>query len=118
MELSIKTFNVILLFLNFKIEHLKLSKNYFLYELKIFKNKWLVSKARCKDDKNFYFVNNNKINNHVIYFLSNEKEIKTMIRNNFSELVDLNDFTDTDPPYRANLSIMLAKKKRSFFISV
>ena len=41
--------------------NLKLSKNYFLYELKIFKNKWLVSKARCKDDKNFYFVINAKI---------------------------------------------------------
>jgi len=91
--------------------NLKPTNFFFLYELKIKKNKWLVSKVKCEEDRNFYFVHNNKIDNHIIYFLSNEKEIEKMRQNNFCELVDLNDFTDTDPPYRANLSIMFSKKK-------
>jgi hypothetical protein len=48
--------------------NLKPTNFFFLYELKIKKNKWLVSKVKCEEDRNFYFVHNNKIDNHIIYF--------------------------------------------------
>ena len=63
--------------------------------------KWKFEKVDCKNNDDFYFVENELINNEKIFFLAKEGEVK--IYN--SKLLELNYYTETTPAFRANLRI-------------
>ena len=66
----------------------------------------MVNKKILDDrDKEFFYINRNIIDNHKIFFISNENETSSMKNKNFSELLNLNNFTNTNPEFRANFKI-------------
>ena len=84
-------------------------KNYQLYSAIIIENKWLIEKTECEKNENFYFLNSNQLNNEKIFFLATNEEVNDKINLKNINLVDYNDFTNTLPDFRANLSINLNK---------
>ena len=78
---------------------------YNLYGAFVENNKWNINLFnKCEINKEFFLVKNEIIDNKKIFFLATEKEIKKFDCN---KLINLNNFTDTTPEYRANLRIYL-----------
>ena len=70
--------------------------------------KWLIKKLLCKENENFFFINNDDISSDNFFFLSSENEIINKYNDDFSKLLNLNTFTDTFPSaFRSNLRIYL-----------
>ena len=80
-----------------------IEKSYFLYKLKIVHSQWNYEKINTDNNSDFYFVDSNFSNNEDIFLISNGDEIKNIKKDN--EILDLNNFTNTSPAYRANLKI-------------
>ncbi len=89
----------------FKNDNTKINKDYSLYVLRIINSKWEYEKIKNKEDSNFYFLNSDFSNNQNIFVISSDKEM-TNIKNK-NEIIDLNNFTNTSPAYRANLKIKI-----------
>tara|TARA_Y100000816_G_C25998790_1_gene521789 strand:- start:96 stop:857 length:762 start_codon:yes stop_codon:yes gene_type:complete len=81
------------------------SSDYSLFRLNIINSNWNIEKLEIRNNSEFYFVNDNILNNEDIFILSNEKEIEKI--KNLNEINDLNSFTNTSPAYRANLKISI-----------
>ena len=81
------------------------SSDYSLFRLNIINSNWNIEKLEIRKNSEFYFVNDNILNNEDIFILSNEKEIEKI--KNLNEINDLNSFTNTSPAYRANLKISI-----------
>ncbi len=77
--------------------------NHFLYKLNIKNSNWQYEKLVNLDNSDFYFIDKDHSNNDDIYVISNENEIIKISEKN--EIVDLNNFTNTSPDYRANLKV-------------
>jgi hypothetical protein len=76
---------------------------YNLYGAFVENNKWNINLLKnCEINKEFFLVKNEIIDNKKIFFLATENEIKKFDPN---KLINLNNFTDTTPEYRANLRI-------------
>ncbi len=86
--------------------------NYNLYEASISNNLWSIKKTKVFENDNFYFLENNDLNNHKIFFLSEDNEISINYNNDYTKLLKLNNFTDTNPAFRSNLQ--LSKKNFGF----
>jgi len=85
--------------------HGKVDLENIVFQAKIYLNKWVIQKAQYKENKNFFFINNNCIDNEIIFFLAKEKEILKYNKTDYQNILDLNKFTDTQPAFRANLKI-------------
>jgi len=82
--------------------------DYKVFEAKPLNKKWIIKKTEIKENNEFFFIENNFIDNDKIFFLSSDKEINEKYKNDFSRLVNLNHFTDTHPSsFRSNLRIYL-----------
>jgi galactitol-specific phosphotransferase system IIB component len=76
-----------------------------LFSAEIINNEWVIKNVTKGNNENFFFLDNDLVNNDSIFFLAENKEVE---RNNVilkKKLVDLNSFTNTSPSYRANLRI-------------
>ena len=74
-----------------------------LFSAKIENNQWSINKINTNIVKDFYILENDSLDNNKIFFLAKEKEVlKTNQKNN---LKYLNNFTKTEPAFRANLKI-------------
>ena len=73
-----------------------------LFSANIINNEWIVSKVECTETSHFWTVicRNNE---NEIYFIASELEASLIQREN--KLIDVNNFTNTSPDYRANLEI-------------
>ena len=70
--------------------------------------KWVIKKTIEKKKNNFFTINSDNYEEDDIFFLAEEYEI---LNNDFSEkLLNVNNFTDTYPAYRANLKINYKNK--------
>lgn len=81
-------------------------KNYELFSAIPINKKWVINKVECFENKNFYKVESNCIDNSLIFFLSTEEELSNK---DFcsKKLEKLNNFTDTKPiEFRSNLKII------------
>lgn len=77
--------------------------NLSLFEADIYKKKWRIKKLdNLKENKYFFFLNNNFINNEKIFFLAKDDQVKNT---NTEKLINYNNFTDTSPAYRSNLKV-------------
>jgi hypothetical protein len=94
---------------NFKKSNLKLFKSY------PKNNKWILQEISNKKISEYFFVlKNEDISSNEIFFLADET-----ILNEFDDkkLKNFNNFTDTDPSFRANLKIYLNQGGFSSFQS-
>lgn len=79
------------------------AKNINLYELHIDNEKWkIIEKNKDFLNNDFYLLYDNDLNNDNIFFLANPEDLKSF---DHSKLLDLNNFTNTSPDFRANLKI-------------
>jgi len=78
------------------------------FEARLGNHIWNVNKVNCDFNKNFYFIDESMTNNKSIYFLANDEDIQLIRKNNYSKLVNFNNFTRTSPvEYRSNLKVKL-----------
>lgn len=83
-------------------------KNYILFQLEIINQSWKISNLNNIDlNSDFYKIGSSLIGNGNIFCLATKAEILELEKNNYSKLVNLNNFTDTSPDYRANLQVSI-----------
>jgi hypothetical protein len=83
----------------------KTNKKLNIYFAEIKNNKWYLEKIINNEDQNFFYINKTIIDNHRIFFLASDNEIIKFNNTSNGELLDLNNFTNTTPEYRANFKI-------------
>lgn len=85
----------------------KANKDYLLYEAKIHNKKWAINCIKnVQLNQDFYQINSDQINNDHIFFLATPKDI-IFFENNNNKLIEVNDYTDTTPAFRANLQVSI-----------
>lgn len=78
--------------------------DYKVFKLKIINNAWSFNEViNYENNTNFQKISH--LNNEDIYFLAKQKQLLHFNNQFFSEIENLNDYTDTEPAYRANLEI-------------
>ena len=84
-------------------------KNHKVFKATPNQNRWKITNLNCDESNDFFFIDNNQIDNNSIYFLSNNYEIdKFYPCGEFNQLENFNTFTDNDPiEFRANLKLIL-----------
>ena len=89
--------------------------NYKLFEANIVDNEWNIKECDCKYDNNFYYVTCDNSNYDAVFFMAKIKEIKKFAESKV--LNNYNNFTDTTPEFRANLSVTNEKNGFSSYQS-
>lgn len=88
-----------------KFQNNGFKKKLMLFEAYPKNNFWKINKVNCDSNDNFFFLENNIIENDKVFFLSSNKEPHNF---NLKELSQFNSFTKTKPTeYRSNLKIYL-----------
>jgi hypothetical protein len=88
-----------------------------LYEAYPENNLWSINKIECEQDKSFFFLNNEILDNKKIFFLAEKNEAK-YLKNNNVHLLNINKFTNTKPSaFRSNLKIFIPEKGFSSYQS-
>jgi hypothetical protein len=88
---------------------------YLLFKAKINNNKWEVKIVeQFQSNKYFFDIEKKYINNDTIFFLAKQNEVNSL---NQEKLLNLNNFTDTTPPFRANLEVSIENGGFSSFQS-
>ena len=83
-------------------------KKYMLFQLEIINQSWKISNLSNIDlNSDFYKIGSSLIGNGNIFCLATKAEILELEKNNYSKLVNFNNFTDTFPDYRANLQVSI-----------
>ena len=83
-------------------------KEYILFQLEIINQSWKISNLSNIDlNSDFYKIGSSLIGNGNIFCLATKAEILELEKNNYSKLVNFNNFTDTIPKYRANLQVSI-----------
>ena len=78
------------------------------FQLEISNNKWKIKNLRDIElNKDFYKIDSSLINNGNIFCLATKEEILELEKNNYSKLINLNNYTDTSPEFRANLQVSI-----------
>ena len=83
----------------------EINKEYKLYSAEAVDDRWKVLNSNCDSDGNFYYIEDDLLNNKKIFFLAKSNEIKKLEEINYKYLIDLNTFTNTWPDFRSNLRI-------------
>ena len=79
-----------------------------LFQLEIINQSWKISNLSNIDlNSDFYKIGSSLIGNGNIFCLATKAEILELEKNNYSKLVNFNNFTDTNPDYRANLQVSI-----------
>jgi hypothetical protein len=79
-----------------------------LFQLEIINQSWKISNLNNIDSNNDFFkIDSDLIDNENIFCLATKAEILELEKNNYSKLVNFNNFTDTSPHYRANLQVSI-----------
>ena len=85
-----------------------IKKKYMLFQLEIINQSWKISNLSNIDlNSDFYKIGSSLIGNGNIFCLATKAEILELEKNNYSKLVNFNNFTDTSPDYRANLQVSI-----------
>ena len=83
--------------------------NLYSAEIDINKNKWKISEIKSNEDENFFILNNNFFSNDKVFFLGKKKDFSEEENKNdvifLSTLRNFNNYTDTEPQFRANFKI-------------
>ena len=92
-----------------RFQNANLTKNkHMVFQLQIGNKKWKIHNVRdIEPNRNFYIIDSNLIDNGNIFCLATKEEVLNLEKNNYSKLINLNNYTDTSPEYRANLQISI-----------
>lgn len=90
----------------FQNRNKKVFINRSLYSAEIMNKKWSINTVNCSEDENFFYLDKVNLSNKKIFFISKESKVKNSLELKRS-LIDLDNFTDTDPAYRSNMQIEL-----------
>ncbi len=83
-------------------------KKYEVFELQIDSGKWEFKILRdIEVNKDFYKIDSSLIKKENIFCLATKNEMLELEKNEFSKLINLNNFSDTSPEFRANLKVSL-----------
>jgi hypothetical protein len=83
-------------------------KEYIVFQLEVSNKKWKASHLNnIKISQDFYQIDNHVINNGSIFCLSTRAEFLELEKSNYSKLLNLNTYTDTNPDFRANLQVSI-----------
>jgi hypothetical protein len=85
------------------------NKNYLPYCAKIVNDSWKFSVAKYKNDDYFFYIDISELSNDNFFFLAEPNHFLAPNKNFAKELLNLNNFTDTDPVFRANIEIFNSK---------
>ena len=80
-----------------------ITKNIDLFSMYVNEDNWVYEKVNCKSDENFFYVDEDLNEVHKFYFLAVENELRKL--NDNITFQNLNNYTDTEPAYRANIRI-------------
>ena len=69
--------------------------DYSIFSAKPINNQWVVEKIECKEDKHFFFIENQLIKNDLFFFLAHKNQIKNEYYSNIKDFFNINNFTDT-----------------------
>ena len=84
------------------------NNKYKLFQLKISKQRWEINNLIDVElNRDFYKIDSNLIDNGNIFCLATEEEIQKLKNNDYSKLINFNNYTDTSPAYRANLQVSI-----------
>ena len=85
------------------------NKKYKLFQLQVSNKKWKISQLNdIESSKDFYQIDGSLINNNNIFCLAKNEEILEFEKNNYSKLINLNNFTNTKPDFRSNLQLSIS----------
>ena len=76
-----------------------------LFSAEVINNEWLIKNIAKENGENFFFLDDDLVNNDLIFFLAENEEVQKNKQILKKKLLDLNSFTNTSPSYRANLRI-------------
>lgn len=77
-----------------------------LWSIESNKSKWEIDLENVSQDSHFFYVEQQHLNNHKVYILATQGEVKQF---DTGKLVPLNDFTSTLPAYRSNFRLIHEK---------
>lgn len=84
----------------------KITNQLLLYQASIYENNWKTQKlSGYTEDANFFYLNQKILDNHKIFFISDEKKSDELNNISHSELKSFDNFTKTNPSYRANIKL-------------
>ncbi len=93
----------------------KYNRSMCLFQADIIDGCWCVTQTDCVEDEDFWVVECSAENKNSIYFLATYDQLNDSTLQN--ELINLNNFTDTSPDYRANLEISNSRGATSSYQS-
>ena len=83
-------------------------KKYMVFQLQTSNKKWKIKNVTdIEPNRNFYKIDRNLTDNGNIFCLATKDEIFELEKINYSQLINLNNFTDTSPEFRANLQVSI-----------
>lgn len=84
----------------------KIKEPMVLLEANIENDIWKVTKTKGhKEDQNFFFLDQNLLDNKKIFFLSTERDFENYYNKDFLRLENFNNYTNTNPAFRSNIQI-------------
>ena len=93
-----------------------INKNLKLFSARPVSKEWEIKKINIKPIDDFFFIESKNFSDEVFFFLADDNDL-TNYSNLNSKFFETNNFTDTLPAFRANLTVDF-KKKRFFLISI
>ena len=84
------------------------NKDYWVFQLGISNQRWKINyldNAELSSD--FYQIDSSMIANEKIFCLATKEEVLQFEKNNYSRLMNFNNYTDTSPDFRANLQVSI-----------
>jgi hypothetical protein len=83
-------------------------KRYMVFQLEINNQRWKINNLSDVElNRDFYKIDSSVIDNGNIFCLATKEEILELEKNNHSKLMNLNNYTDTIPDFRANLQVSI-----------
>ena len=85
--------------------HGRHDKSIKIFSATVDQNRWKINEVNCEENNNFYIIESDFHNSKNIYFLAHEEDIIKLEKVGFKYLMNINNFTETLPAFRANLKI-------------
>ena len=83
-------------------------KEYMVFQLEISNQRWEINNLSDVElNRDLYKIDSNQIDNGNIFFLATHDEILKFKKNDYAKLINLNNYTDTSPSFRANLQVSI-----------
>lgn len=83
----------------------KNDKSYNVFSAKVNLDKWIIEKPNVEQNENYFKIEKNFLDNEKVFFLAKNSEISLLENRENKELFSINNYTDTEPAYRANLEL-------------